>query len=101
MAKVMHEVRKFKDDNMIKKMAEEEYLLLDDLGAEYASDFTLENLFFLVDARYLRRLVNIFTSNLTIEELYRTYGDRIMGRLLENSTKVVLTGPDRRKEKAG
>jgi DNA replication protein DnaC len=74
-----------------------ELLLLDDLGAAKPSEFVEEITYRLINARYEACRPSIFTSNLSVEALKETLGDRIVSRLAEMCTRCVLTGDDRRR----
>jgi DNA replication protein DnaC len=71
-------------------------LLLDDLAAERASDWTAEVLYRLIDARYARNLPTIITTNATGPVIRASLGDRVASRLNGLGSYVVLEGPDRR-----
>jgi DNA replication protein DnaC len=71
-------------------------LLLDDLAAERATDWTAETLYRLIDARYARRLPTIVTMNATGAMIRDSLGDRVASRLNGLGQHVVLDGPDRR-----
>jgi DNA replication protein DnaC len=71
-------------------------LLLDDLAAERATDWTAETLYRLIDARYARHLPTIITMNATGKVIRETLGDRIASRLNGLGRHVILDGPDRR-----
>ncbi|MFC9331424.1 ATP-binding protein [Kitasatospora sp. NPDC057015] len=71
-------------------------LLLDDLGAAKASEFTEEITYRLVDYRYQHRLPTLITSNITPGELAGFLGDRSASRLRQMCHKAILGGPDRR-----
>ena len=66
-------------------------LILDDLGAEKTSPFTVAKLDELVDHRYLQGLPTLFTTNLAPKKL----PPRVASRLKEGVT-VPLDGPDYR-----
>lgn len=72
-------------------------LLLDDLAAERASDWTGEVLYRLIDARYARNLPTIITTNATPANVVERLGDRVASRLSGMGRTVILTGPDRRR----
>jgi len=74
-----------------------ELLFVDDLGAAKPSEFVEETTYRLINARYEACRPSIFTSNLSVEALKETLGDRIVSRLAEMCTRVVLTGDDRRR----
>jgi DNA replication protein DnaC len=71
-------------------------LLLDDLAAERASDWTAETLYRLIDARYARRLPTIITTNATGDLVRANLGERVASRLNGLGMVVTLDGPDRR-----
>jgi DNA replication protein DnaC len=71
-------------------------LLLDDLGAERASDWTAEVLYRVIDARYARHLPTIITTNATSEAVRANLGERVASRLNGLGMVVTLDGPDRR-----
>lgn len=76
-------------------------LVLDDLGAERATDFTARKLLEVVDFRYETCRRTVVTSNLSLSELGKRYkGDeqarRIVSRLLGLVVEAKIIGPDRR-----
>ncbi len=71
-------------------------LLLDDLGAERASDWTAEVLYRVIDARYARRLPTVVTTNATGDLIRANLGERVASRLNGLGAVVTLDGPDRR-----
>lgn len=74
--------------------------VLDDLGAEKRTDWALEKVYELVDARYRARRATVVTTNLTPEELEEQIGPRSYDRLLEMCRVVVNEGTSYRKEVA-
>ena len=72
-------------------------LLLDDLGAARSTEWVEEITYRLIDGRYRECRPSIFTTNLPTAELKAALGDRIASRLAETCTRVVLSGPDRRR----
>lgn len=75
-------------------------LIVDDVGAEKATDWVQEKLYEIVNTRYEEQLITIFTSNLSIQELADRVGDRIVSRIVEMCSVIELRGEDRRMEKA-
>lgn len=76
-------------------------LVIDDLGAERKSDYMRENVFNIIDARYLSGLPMIITTNLTAEELKRPTeisSARIYERLLEKCHPIEITGRNIRRQ---
>lgn len=65
-------------------------LVLDDLGADKASEWVLEQLYAIVSARYDRQAPTLATSNLTASQLARSGYGRIVSRLAENGALVEM-----------
>lgn len=78
-------------------LLEVEFLILDDVGAGKASDFTIENITRVVDHRWAHRMATIYTTNLDVNLLEAAVGQRAVSRLA-TATQVDLLGPDRRFE---
>lgn len=74
-------------------------LVIDDLGAEKASEWTQERFYTVVDHRYANRLPLIVTSNLPPKDqvVAAQTGERAASRLAEMCTVVAMTGTDRRR----
>lgn len=66
-------------------------LLIDDLGAEKVTDWSLEQLYRLTNYRNARSLPMIVTTNLSSRELTERYGDRIARRITENCQVLRIT----------
>ncbi|WP_432034207.1 ATP-binding protein [Streptomyces antibioticus] len=73
-------------------------LFLDDLGTAKLSEWTEEVTYRLINHRYDHCLPSIFASNLSPKELSEVLGARVASRLTQMCDRIVLTGPDRRKE---
>ena len=74
-------------------------LVLDDLSTERQTEYMLEIVFNVIDARYRARLPLIVTTNLTREELMNPADiryKRIFSRLFEMCTPIEVAGKDRR-----
>ena len=70
-------------------------LAIDDLGAARLSEWDMDHLGELVDARWADQRPIIVTSNVT--DLRTLLGPRISSRLAHNAVKVEMTGLDRRR----
>lgn len=71
----------------------------DDLGAEVADElsrFAKEEMADMLDHRLEAGLRQVYTTNLSAEQLEAAVGDRMWSRLQEEATLVRFTGPDRR-----
>lgn len=79
------------------KYFDTDLLILDDLGAEFSSQFTVSCLYNLLNTRQNRGLSTVISTNLSPEELSRKYEDRIFSRLMGEDTKILLfVGKDHR-----
>lgn len=74
-------------------------LVLDDIGAERATDWVQEALYTLINHRYTNLLRTIFTSNLRPKELAARLGERTAWRIVEMSDVIEVTGPNLRLRK--
>lgn len=75
-------------------------LVIDDLGAEKASEWTQERFYSVIDHRYANCMPLIVTSNIPPKELAEQTGDRAASRLAEMCEIVAMTGSDRRRPAA-
>jgi DNA replication protein DnaC len=75
-------------------------LILDDVGAEKASEWTQERLYSIIDDRYANCRPLIVTSNLPPTKIGEQTGARTESRLAEMCEVVPLVGADRRKPAA-
>lgn len=85
----------------IDKLVSYPLLIIDDLGAERGSDYMLEQVYAVVDARYQAGLPLIVTTNIPIDEIKEPADlkyKRIYDRILERCHPVEIKGPSRRRE---
>jgi len=80
-------------DNLIKY----ELLILDDLGAEKITDWTVEVLYLIVNGRYENMKKLIVTSNCSPKLLSKRLNDRITSRIIEMCHIAKITSQDRRR----
>lgn len=73
-------------------------LILDDLGAEKNNEWTQEQLYMIVNARYESMLPTIITSNCSVEELKIRIGTRSVSRIIEMCDGVICKGLDYREK---
>lgn len=72
-------------------------LILDDLGSEFATNFTNSLLYNLINTRINTRKSTIISTNLTLKELDQQYADRIVSRLIGNYSVLWFQGNDIRR----
>lgn len=74
-------------------------LIIDDLGAAKASDWTEEITYRLINRRYNHLLPTLITTNLRIGDLRAYLGDRVTSRLAQMTTRVEFEPVDRRRQR--
>lgn len=79
-------------DAAIQRAMTAKRLVLDDLGSERPTDFAIDSANVMISNRYEGNLPTIITSNLTLPQIGRVYGDRIASRIAEMGKSVTLTG---------
>lgn len=81
----------------IQRLYDADLIILDDLGAEKATEFAIQELFTLINTRMNRRRPMVVSSNLEPESFEETYGSRIASRLLNGFEVLGLRGQDVRR----
>lgn len=75
-------------------------LIIDDLGTELANAFINSRLYLCLNERDLRRKSTIISTNLSLDDLHKTYSERIFSRITCNYTMIKMVGEDIRLQKA-
>ena len=84
--------------DLVDALASVDLLQLDDLGAEKSSEWVLEQLYAIINARYEERKAIVLTTNLDPAALEEQITERTVSRLVEMcGDPVALFGEDRRK----
>ena len=74
------------------------YLVLDDFGVQRGTEWEMEMLYNLVDARYSEERFTVVTTNQPLDDLQElSHGNRIYSRLLEMCYLVDMNGDDYRR----
>lgn len=68
----------------------------DDIGACVSKDYDYQNLLALIGVRDVSKLTNIFTSNLSGQGLEKSFDNRFVSRVWDNSIHIELKGNGRR-----
>lgn len=85
------------EDELLEVIQDVDLLVLDDLGAEHNTDWSVSKVFEILDDRAGKS--TIYTTNLSSKELKQRFGERNFSRLLDNTEIIVMNGQDyRRKE---
>lgn len=85
-----------KAEAVIETAKNAQLLILDDLGAEKASEWVKEQLYMLVNYRYEHMLPTIVTTNCSGAELEQELGRRTLSRLVEMTKPVNIHASDYR-----
>ena len=86
--------------DFLDRLAAVDLLHVDDVGAERTSDWVLEQLYAIVNARYEEERSVVITTNLARDALAEQITERTVSRLEEMCTVVPLFGEDARKQVA-
>lgn len=90
----------FKDEmGLTQKYFDCDLLILDDLGTEMHTSFTVSCLYNIINTRLNTGKSTIVNTNLSIDELRKTYTDRIASRVFGCFTPLLFSGKDIRMQK--
>jgi len=81
---------------VIKKYSEIDTLVIDDIGVEKVSDWTLMVVYQIIDYRWSHGMHTIITSNLGLDGVADRLGDRIASRIGGLCTTIKMAGKDLR-----
>jgi DNA replication protein DnaC len=85
--------------DLLERLGAVDLLHIDDLGAENRTDWVLEQLYSIVNARYEAQRAIVATTNVMPDELDERLGARTVSRLVEIcGDPIALYGEDRRRE---
>ncbi len=76
-------------------------LIIDDLGTEPVTQFTVSSLYNLINTRSMNEKQVLLNTNLTKDEIKKKYGDRIASRLIGEAIILQFVGNDVRLQKIG
>ena len=84
-------------ENKSDKYLECDLLIIDDLGTEFTTQFSLSCLYNLINTRQNKGCATIISTNYPLKELQKKYDDRIFSRLIGKGCQVlVFMGRDKR-----
>ena len=90
-------------EDLIASLGTDDLLILDDLGVERSTDYSMEQMFHVVDCRYRSRKPMIVTTNLKLDEIKNPPDlahARIYDRILECCAPILFAGKNFREERA-
>ena len=102
---VLHQVEREhfgreENGNTMDRLCGCDLLILDDLGAEYASPFITSAVYNVINTRLLEKKPLVISTNLSPAELERRYGERVVSRFISEYTPLQFAGEDVRQKKA-
>ena len=74
-------------------------LIIDDLGTEMTTQFSVSCIYEIINARIIARKSTVISTNLGNEELTKRYWDRITSRIFGEYQPVLFCGTDVRRQK--
>lgn len=80
--KNLRDIKFNNDSNMESLLLECDLLIIDDLGAEHVNEFSITELFNILNKRILTNKKMIVSTNLTLSGITRQYNERIQSRLI-------------------
>lgn len=84
-----------------KRLTDCDLLILDDLGTEFISDFSVSELFRILNTRLLTKKKTIVSTNLSLQDIKRVYSERTLSRIIGDFTILKFCGNDIRFMKKG
>lgn len=74
-------------------------LIIDDLGCEFSTQFTVAEIYNIVNTRILRSLPTIISTNLLLSSLEEKYSQRVTSRIIGSYYNLAFCGKDVRQVK--
>lgn len=76
------------------RLLDADLLILDDLGTEFSSEYSISELFRIINSRLFTGKLTIISTNLSIPNLRSVYSERIISRILGSFRLVSFYGKD-------
>lgn len=96
-----HFGKSYFDESINERLLESDLLILDDLGAEFSTQFTVASLYNILNTRINNDLPTIISTNLTMREIEEKYTQRIASRIVGSAMPIQFCGKDIRQIKDG
>lgn len=78
----------------LNKIMDTDLLILDDLGTEFITEFSVSELFRILNTRALNGKKTIISTNLSLADIKRIYSERIFSRIIGNFVIFKFYGKD-------
>lgn len=82
------------DSDTEKLLIDADLLILDDLGAEFSTAYTVSAIYNLLNSRICRGVPTIISSNLNLEEIKSRYPESVASRIIGTFSPVEFIGDD-------
>ncbi len=86
------------EKELIEQYCEVGFLVLDDLGAEKSTEYSITTLYLIINRRINDEKKTVITTNLSMQQISESLGDRVASRL-SGMNVVKITMPDYRKKR--
>lgn len=87
------------DDSLMDILTGCDLLIIDDLGTEFRTQFSVSQLYNVFNARMLQHKPVIINTNLDLVDMEKAYSQRFVSRIVGSSTKLDFVGDDVRVQK--
>ncbi len=82
------------DNFTLQKILDTDLLILDDLGTEFITEFSVSELFRILNTRALNEKKTIISTNLSLADIKRIYSERIFSRIIGSFVILKFYGKD-------
>ena len=82
------------EESLLDEICESDLLILDDLGAEFSTQFTVAQLYNILNTRMINNLPTIISTNLNMREIEEKYSQRVASRIVGNFNPIQFCGRD-------
>lgn len=76
------------------RLLDSDLLILDDLGTEFITEFSVSELFRIINTRILTGKKTVINTNLSLADLKKIYSERILSRIIGNFVILKFYGKD-------
>lgn len=87
-------------NEQIEYILDSDLLIIDDLGTELSTTFTLSQLYYFIEERHIRKRSTIISTNLSFSDIQKRYSERILSRFAGYYDFKQVVGRDIRVYKA-
>lgn len=87
------------EGNTLEMLRECDLLIIDDLGAEFQTQFTISAIYNILNSRIMQNKPTVISTNCSPAEMEKAYGERIVSRIIGNLEPLKFEGSDIRQLK--